>query len=685
MKKLIYFFLLLISTELACQVKGQRNNELTIPLTNLAVYPENIAQPGSGIEKITDGKCDNDQEIFHTLWQGITKQDITIEADLEGDQKRLDKVILIPRSFGYNGIIKKAELWIMANSKYLHVASIEGYLSGAPIQIELEKPIQQPEKIKLVITDSYADLNSDLYMVSLGELKCVMLPDDAITRVKLLNDSDVFSGLTGVSLKPDIGIKDIEKMMVPPLKQLATDLFENKYKPGSLLVNIDPYLDPVLLGKQKRIGSGFSKYEGITGIVLNKGEHIVFVGKTNGVSIKLLVPDWSRKPPKGIKPEKDPLGWGLKSQEFILQEGVNLVYLEKGGNAYIQYFVDQNPDVFPSVAVHFPTGTYNGYFDITRGDTDQDFDKLLDNSISPVVDLKGKYIQAAYPVISLKEFTRGRGVELVENYDTIIGMQRYLTGWEKEGFRPKNHILARVNYQYYMFRDQDGVAFIDWAMPLVTKPESVIAGDPCWGFCHEVGHVLQMTPQMTWGGMTEVSNNIYTMYCHTTLGNQSRLVQENWYAAARETILDKNISFMDFPGKADPATTNPNGGTGNTDMFQRLIPFWQLYLYFKEQSYPDFYPDLMIAMRKQEPLGNGDKNKDYLNMLEFCRLACEVSKTDLTDFFERWGFFYVGEVDVYDYNTCFYTISQQDIDDVKRKIAAMNLPKPIKDLTLMTD
>lgn len=189
---------------------------------------------------------------------------------------------------------------------------------------------------------------------------------------------------------------------------------------------------------------------------------------------------------------------------------------------------------------------------------------------------------------------------------------------------------------------------------------------------------------MTWGGMMEVSNNIFTMLCTTTLGNESRLRQQNTYQKARETILDKGISYMDFPGKAG-SNTNQYGGQDNTDVFQRLVPFWQLYLYFKEQGYTDFYPDLMIAMRRQSPKSNNNPNKEYLDMLEFCRLACQVSKTDLTDFFQRWGFFYVGEIDINDYGWRNYNVSQKDVDDVKSAIAEMKLPKPKKDISLMED
>jgi len=679
-----YSSILLLLLLFRIHIQAQTNGESLIALRNISIYPTNISEPGSGIEKITDGKCWNDSEIFHTLWSGIPVQNITIEADLEGNQKQLDKVILIPRSYGVNGIIKNAELWIKEKGKYILIALIEGNLSNSPIQIELDRSIKNPEKIKLVITDSYGDSSSDLYMVSLGELKCVMMPEDAITRGELLTDSEVFSGLKGIALKTGITKQDIEKMRVPALKNLATGILNKTFKPDSLLVQTHAYLNPDVLGEKMHIGNGFSKYEGITGIFLDKGVHIIFVDKTNDIPIKLLVPDWTRKPPKGIKPDEDPLGWGLKKEEFILKEGVNLIHIENAGNAYVQYFVDQNPDKYPPITLHFPTGQFNGIFDTTKGDDDEDFNRLLENSKSPILDMKGKYIQVAFPVESLKKYTWGEGVELIKNYDSIVGMQRYFSGWDKESFTPKNHILVRVNYQYYMFRDQDGIAFIDGAMRLVADPSSVFSGDACWGFCHEGGHIFQLKHQMTWGGMTEVSNNILTMFCMTSLGNKSRLASENRYTQAKETILDKGISYMDFPGKVG-ANTNHYGGNGNTDVFQRLVPFWQLYLYFKEQGHPDFYQDLMIAMRKQPPIVNDNKNNDYHNMLEFCRLACEISKTDLTDFFERWGFFYIGEIDVNDYVQYIYNVSAEDIESVKRDIADMNLPKPKTDITLIED
>ena len=120
---------------------------------------------------------------------------------------------------------------------------------------------------------------------------------------------------------------------------------------------------------------------------------------------------------------------------------------------------------------------------------------------------RGKHIQVAYPVEWFKVHTGGKGEELIKNYDTMLNHHYTLLGLVKYKKVPRNRILARVNFNFYMFRDGDGVAYLGnkGTMRMVANPEVVIKGDPCWGFCHEVGHVLQMRPQMTWGGMPGIA------------------------------------------------------------------------------------------------------------------------------------------------------------------------------------
>ena len=119
------------------------------------------------------------------------------------------------------------------------------------------------------------------------------------------------------------------------------------------------------------------------------------------------------------------------------------------------------------------------------------------------------------------------------------------------------------------------------------------------------------------------------------------------------------------------------------DVFVRLVPFWQLHLYFSENGHPDFYADLMEEMRNRPHVGLG--NESIRNQFEFIKLACELGKVDLTEFFEKWGFFYVGDIELDDYGKYKYTITQKEVDATKAYIAKLGLSKPKVDITTLED
>ena len=58
--------------------------------------------------------------------------------------------------------------------------------------------------------------------------------------------------------------------------------------------------------------------------------------------------------------------------------------------------------------------------------------------------------------------------------------------------------------------------------------------------------------------MTEVSNNIYSMYTAEVFGNGSRLLAQDNYSRARKSIIESEpkISYLQDP-----------------DVFNRLVPF----------------------------------------------------------------------------------------------------------------
>jgi hypothetical protein len=177
-----------------------------------------------------------------------------------------------------------------------------------------------------------------------------------------------------------------------------------------------------------------------------------------------------------------------------------------------------------------------------------------------------------------------------------------------------------------------------------------------------------MRPQMTWGGLTEVSCNLFSMYTVGSMGNPSRLKAQKNYASARKNIIEANPRQSYLAEK---------------DVFNRLVPFWQLHLYFLQNGRPDFYADVMEEMRRRPDAGTG--NQAIRNQFEFVKLCCEVGRLDLTDFFEKWGFFWVGELNVNDYGRFRYTITQEMVDEAKAWIAKKHYQKPSADLTLIEE
>lgn len=82
------------------------------------------------------------------------------------------------------------------------------------------------------------------------------------------------------------------------------------------------------------------------------------------------------------------------------------------------------------------TGKVNGYFD-AETQTNKDWNKLLDQAVSPVMDVKTRYMQLAYPVEFLK-IRLWKGKELAQAYDQIMTQQYEFCGALKYNRVPEN-------------------------------------------------------------------------------------------------------------------------------------------------------------------------------------------------------------------------------------------------------
>ncbi|TRX32028.1 hypothetical protein FNW52_17660 [Flavobacterium sp. ZT3R18] len=498
----------------------------------------------------------------------------------------------------------------------------------------------------------------------------------SIDSISLKEDLAFFKDNLATKLKKNIKYQQLDKIKNKEVRNAAIQMLKGEYDFNYRLGIYKAYLSPTTLGKKLSIGDGYSKYENITGIYLPLGKHVILVDNiAKNKTVDLVIPNWNRQPPAGIAPDKD-ANWGIEKKTYPLKNGINIIDVKNfDGLAYINYYSEE-PKKENAIKIHFIDAEINGFFDSGK-QKNEDWNKLLDNNIYPMIDAKGKYIQTIYPKADLKKYAYNKGMELLNCYDTLIYRQHRIMGLIKYNLVPNNRILARVNYNYYMFRDEDGIAYMGgksgYALGMVLDPEKVIAGDPAWGFSHETGHVHQLQPYFNWGGLCEVSNNIFTMYVIKSLGIKSRLLEGNYYDSARKKVIEKKENYLKVGGSFEP-----------------LVPFWQLQLYFeKAGKYPDFYPDLFEAFRKQandfDKLKVKADDNPAVYQLNFIKTACEISKVDLTDFFDSYGFFYVGNFEGDCYGTYHYNMTEKMAMDCKKEIKSKNYPKPVLDITTLTD
>jgi hypothetical protein len=153
--------------------------------------------------------------------------------------------------------------------------------------------------------------------------------------------------------------------------------------------------------------------------------------------------------------------------------------------------------------------------------------------------------------------------------------------------------------------------------------------------------------------MTEVSNNLSSMYVQTLFKNTSRLQTDNKYEIAFSGIISKQA---------------PHGTFG--DVFGKLVPFWQLELYYAQaKGYTDFYADVYQKLRlAPNPSTDGEAQ------LNFVKVCCEVAQADLTGFFETWGMLTPIDVTISDYADRPLKITQAQIDEVKEYAAKYAAP-----------
>lgn len=138
--------------------------------------------------------------------------------------------------------------------------------------------------------------------------------------------------------------------------------------------------------------------------------------------------------------------------------------------------------------------------------------------------------------------------------------------------------------------------------------------------------------------------------------------------SSRKNNPDKAISYLE------------------TDVFERLVPFWKLQCYFTQNGYPDFYPDLYEKMRNSEKehpeLKDLDRHENVVPFqLNFIRGASLVAGKNLYPYFEAFGFFQILKLSYGDYGDYNYEMTTEMRDRFKKEMEELEKQQLIRPLT----
>ena len=388
------------------------------------------------------------------------------------------------------------------------------------------------------------------------------------------------------------------------------------------------------------VSNPFGRLSGPTGIVANPGD-ILYVYVANapktGTTLELeavSTDGWSGSHPTG---ELTTLRAGLNLFRFTEQKMIYILHQLTDTKKYLKDY--------PDITVHIEGGQLNGYWDATRGMTNDDW-KLLQEKLLKAgryINLKTErlvhQVEAEYVLLE-KDNMEG----LMHMWNTICANEQRYMGVEDFEGRYNNiwNVFAVANSpSYAAYSTTYGTYYAENAIKGAMKYSEWLKGGNFWVSSHEIGHNHQASINVI--GTTESSNNVFSninVFESGIHNSRAMYPHQNFeYMANGTHWLDRSIWMT-------------------TDMFL------QLYLYFHVQGHnPDFYPNLFRLMRKN-PInkwsgpGNGGPTSygkdDYLHL---AKMICDAAQADLSEFFEAYGMFipcnmhHVGDYSNYDVTT----------------------------------
>lgn len=629
------------------------------------------ATTGPDVALMWDGNKGQNTSMCNSPWAnkwfpGLTGDELTqakldlfpheLKFTLKEGTERVDYMMYYPRpnnGAGIFGLITEVSV-----STYEHPDVFETVARNYDCEmisqvrtIYFSKPIHNPHTVWVKVGSGKDNFISCTEMEFFGKSS------------QAFDTSTLFKDELCTALKAGVTLEEIEACPYPFFKNIALYMYYDCYETNFRVADFKAWEHPSKAATRNKT-STYSLLDNPTGIYVKKGEKLVtMVGDLHNQSVTLRVVDLDT-----------PNGDGFNTyKEYALKPGMNVHTMEQKGLIYVLYHTDAYATAEP-IRIHFASGQVNGYFDLydEKHNKPEDWFELLNNASSPYFDALGRYAHLTFPVANLKAVTDP--VEWIKFYDNLVYEEQKLLGLVKYDRMFKNRMYFNVMYTSYMYSTSYRTSYNVSTLGELCDLNKINGGS--WGPAHEVGHSNQTRPGLRWTGMTEVTNNIHSMYIQRITNGDSRLEIKGYYPHAMTTA---------FTGRPH-ITVGKLEGKGAADVFCQLVPFWQLQLYIAYVlGKDDFYPDTYEAVRLTDPAEDKKKTAGE-HQIEFAYIASKAAGLDLTEFFEKWGFLRKVDMEVGDYGAIgVFKIDDAKLAAIKNRISGLGLPKPQHNFWYITE
>ena len=616
---------------------------------------EEETDPDRSIEHSFDDKFIADGGVpYHSKWGQSADFPVILEYYFEGNT---DIDYFIYHTNSGNGTFGKFDVYTQTkeNTEYVHQGSYDFNMRNSPSIASLKTPV------KATIVKFEVHSGKNVYVIC-DEMQLFKKNKKNTLEEQLLT---VFTDITCSEIKPDVTQEQIEALpefFIQTASALKDDSY-NKWEKEFRIREYYPYSSADEWA-DKLMTRKYGDLDNPTGIYVNEGDEVVvLVGNTHGQSISIQN--------IGEETSKGYAQTSVNGDIYPLKEGVNKLTAKQTGMLFVMYNTNiQNPDAQP-IKIHIPLGGGKvcGFFSLKEHQTNEKYKELIDKADYKYFCVIGNAIILYFHHKQLKAAVPYDILSSIELWDNMIQWQQELMGIED--VYPKqmnNHIFAISPEGGYMWASEGRIGFVYTALGDILRKSYLMASRNSWGPAHEIGHVHQGA--INWASTTESSNNLFSNYTIYKFGqNCSRgteLAVPEYAANVKKATLVfrrcvENKAWCDFG--TDYQGEDP-------EMHARMN--WQLWNYYHRCGYnPQFFPTLFKLMRENR-VSTQDPGE---NQMMYARMACRAANENLTDFFERWGFFVPISMKVNQYGTYNYIVTDAMIKETKEFMKQFPAPK----------